>query len=57
MIRIGDRVYDFTFHKIHGIVTSVVVGHTIEDHGCIEVMLDNNIIEHYSYYGWEKILR
>jgi len=52
----NNRVLDFAFTKMSGTVTSVAEGSTIEDHGCIEVRLDNGDVEHYSYYDWNKFL-
>lgn len=62
-IRPGMKVVDFFGHV--GVVVSIYVPQdpSIEDHGLIQVWQSNrnnygdDNCEHYSFYGWESMLR
>lgn len=54
-MQIGDKVKGIGFFKdIEGIVTEIIPGHDIEDHGMITIVKPDGELEHFVYYAWQK---
>ncbi|MGD8305877.1 MAG: hypothetical protein PVF17_04420 [Ignavibacteria bacterium] len=55
ILEINDQIEDI--YKNKGIVTKIIEGKDISNHGTIYILLDNGNEEHYVHYNWQTFIK